>query len=162
SLETAVVGDTPNLAARLQTAAEPGTVVISDTTRLLVGSLFEYRELALSDLKGRRKVERAWAVLGESQIDNRYNALRRGQSTLVGRSEELELLVRRWEQSKTGDGRVVLLTGEPGIGKSHLIAALEQYLGAAPHLLLRFLCSPHHLNTPLYPLIRYIERAAGF
>jgi class 3 adenylate cyclase len=161
SLETAVVGDTPNLAARLQTAAEPGTVVISDATRLLVGGLFECRELVLPNLKGRQNVERASAVLGESLIDNRYDALRRGQSSLVGRTEELELLLRRWEQSKAGEGRVVLLTGEPGIGKSHLIAALEQSLGTGRKLL-RFLCSPHHLSTPLYPLIRQIERAAGF
>jgi len=162
SLEAAVVGDTPNRAAGLQTAADPSTVVISDATRLLVGSLFEYRELVLPNLKGRRKVERAWVVLGETLVDSRYEALRRGQSSLVGRTEELELLSRRWEQSKTGEGRVVLLTGESGIGKSHLIAALEQYIGAAPHLVLRFLCSPHHLDTPLYPLIRYFENAGSF
>ncbi len=161
SLEAAVVGDTPNLAARLQTAAEPGTVVISDATRLLVGSLFEYRELVLSDLKGRRAAERAWVVLGESLIDSRYEALRRSQLLLVGRTEELELLRRRWEQAKTGEGRVVLLTGEPGIGKSRLVSALEQYAGVAPHLRLRFVCSPHHLDTPLYPIIRHIERAAN-
>ena len=162
SLETAVVGDTPNLAARLQTAAEPGTVVISEATRLLVGNLFEYRELTLSKLKGRRGVERAWVVLRESLIDSRYEALRRGQSSLVGRTEELEFLLRRWEQAKTGEGRVILLTGEPGIGKSRLIAALEQCIGALPHLHLRFFCSPHHLDSPLHPIVRHIERAANF
>lgn len=156
------VGDAPNLAGRLQTAAEPSEVVISDATRLLVGRLFEYRDLVLPNLKGGRTVERAWVVLGESLIDSRYDALRRGQSSLVNRAEEFELLLRRWEQSKTSEGRVVLLTGEPGIGKSRLIAALEQHVGAAPHLLLRFLCSPHHLDTPLHPIIRHIERAADF
>jgi class 3 adenylate cyclase len=162
SLETSIVGDAPNLANRLQTSAESGTIVISDATRLLVGSLFEYRELVLPNLKGRSKVERAWVVLGESLIGSRYEALRHSQSSLVGRDEELELLLRRWEQSKTGGGRVVLLTGEPGIGKSRLIAALEHHVGAAPHLILRFLCSPHHQDTPLYPLIQHIERAARF
>jgi class 3 adenylate cyclase len=162
SREAAVVGDAPNLAARLQTAAEPGTVVISDATRLLVGSLFEYRELTLANLKGRRASERAWMVQGESTIESRYQALRRGQLSLVNRTEELETLVRRWEQAKTGEGRIVLLTGEPGIGKSRLVAALEQYTSSTPHLRLRFFCSPHHLNTPLYPVIRHIERAAKF
>jgi class 3 adenylate cyclase len=162
SLEIAVVGDTPNLASRLQTAAEPDTVVISDATRMLVGGLFEYRALVLSELKGRRGVEHAWVVLGESVIDSRYEALRRGQSSLVNRTEELELLLRRWEQAKTGEGRVILLTGDPGIGKSRLIAALEQCIGASPHLCLRFFCSPHHLDTPLHPIARHIERAANF
>src|SRR5262249_8412931 len=158
SREAAVVGDTPNLAARLQTAAEAGTLIISDATRLLVGDLFEYRELVLPNLKG-RAIEQAWVVLGESIIDSRYQALRRGQLSLVNRTEELELLVRRWEQAKTGEGRVVLLTGEPGIGKSRLIAALEQYI-AAPHQCLRFVCSPHHLDTPLHPIIQHIESVA--
>ena len=150
-------GSAPNLSAGLQSAAEPGTVVMCDATRLLVGSLFECRELALPDQKGR-----AWVVLGESVIDSRYEALRRGQVTLVNRTEELELLLRRWEQARGGGGRVVLLTGEPGIGKSRLVAALEQYATAGRHLCLRFLCSPHHLDTPLYPIIQHTERAAKF
>jgi class 3 adenylate cyclase len=162
SLEAAVVGDTPNLAARLQTAAEPGTVVISDATRLLVGHLFEYRELVLPNLKGRRKTEHAWVVLRESLIDSRYEALRRGQSRLVGRTEELEFMLRRWEQAKTGQGRVIFLTGDPGIGKSRLIAAFEECVGNSLHHPLRFFCSPHHLDTPLHPITRHIERAADF
>jgi class 3 adenylate cyclase len=112
------IGDTPNLAARLQAAAEAGTVVISSATRRLTGDLFEYRELALPDVKGRRAPERAWVVLGESVIESRFEALRGTRLHLVGRTEELELLRRRWEQAKTGEGRVVLLRGEPGIGKS--------------------------------------------
>lgn len=162
SREAAVVGDTPNLAARLQSVAEPGSVVISDATHLLVGSLFECRELALPNLKGRRGAERAWVVLGENVIDSRYDALRRGQLSLVNRTEELELLLRRWEQARSGEGRVVLLTGEPGIGKSRLVAALEQYAAIGRHRCLRFLCSPHHLDTPLYPIIQHTERAAKF
>jgi class 3 adenylate cyclase/predicted ATPase len=162
SREAAVVGDTPNLASRLQSAAEPGTVVISDATRLLVGSLFDCRELNLPGLKGRRGPERAWVVLGENVIDSRYEALRRGQLSLVNRTEELELLLRRWEQARAGQGRIVLLTGEPGIGKSRLVAALEQYALTGPHRCLRFLCSPHHQDTPLYPIIQHTERAARF
>jgi class 3 adenylate cyclase/tetratricopeptide (TPR) repeat protein len=162
SLETAVVGDTPNLAARLQAATEPGTVLISEATRLLVGNLFEYRELAFSKLKGARGIEHAWIVLRESLIDSRYEALHQGQSSLVGRTEELEFMLRRWEQAKTGDGRVVLLTGDPGIGKSRLVAALDQCISASSHSRLRFFCSPHHVDTPLYPIVRHLERAANF
>ena len=161
SLETVAVGDTPNLAARLQAAADPGKVVISDSTRLLTGDLFEYRELVLSNLKGRPAPERAWIVVGESIIDSRFEALRRGRLALFGRLEELELLLRRWEKAGTGEGRVVLLAGEPGMGKSHLVAALEQKVNVGPNLCLRFLCSPHHHDTPLYPVIRQIERAAN-
>jgi len=155
------IGDTPNLAARLQAAAEAGTVVISSATRRLTGDLFEYRELALPDVKGRRAPERAWVVLGESVIESRFEALRGTRLHLVGRTEELELLRRRWEQAKTGEGRVVLLRGEPGIGKSRLIVELEQDISTA-HGHLRFLCSPHHQDTPLHPVIRQIERSANF
>jgi class 3 adenylate cyclase/tetratricopeptide (TPR) repeat protein len=161
SLETLAVGDTPNLAARLQASADPGKVVISDSTRLLTGDLFEYRELVLSNLKGRPAPERAWTVVGESMIDSRFEALRRGRLALVGRLEELELLLRRWDKAGTGEGRVVLLAGEPGMGKSHLVAVLEQKVNVGPNLCLRFLCSPHHHDTPLYPVIRHIERAAN-
>ena len=162
SLEAAIVGNTPNLAKGLQASAEPGTVVISDATQQLVGSLFEYRELPPSKRKGRPGNERAWVVLGESLVESRYEALRRGQTSLANRSEELELLLRRWEQAKTGEGRVLLLTGDAGIGKSRLVAALEQAIGASPHWRLRFFCSPHHLNSPLHPIVRRIERTANF
>jgi class 3 adenylate cyclase len=161
-VKATAVGETPNLAARLQSVAEPDMVVISESTRLLTGDLFEYRELVLPPLKGSPAPERAWIVVGESMIDSRFEALRRGRLSLVGRTEELELLLRRWEKAKTGEGRVVLLAGEPGIGKSHLVAALEQKVNVAPKLRLRFLCSPHHHDTPLHPVIRQIERAAHF
>jgi class 3 adenylate cyclase len=160
SFKATAVGDTPSRAARLQAAAEPGAVVISESTRLLTGNLFEYRKLAFSDPKG--SPELAWTVAGESTIDSRFEALRGGRLSLVGRAEELELLLRRWETAKTGEGRVVLLAGEPGMGKSHLLAALEQKVNAAPNQRLRFICSPHHLDTPLHPVIRLTERAAGF
>ena len=101
-------------------------------------------------------------VLGESVIDSRFEALRRGRLHLVGRTEELELLLRRWGQAKAGEGRVVLLRGEPGMGKSRSIVELEQEVNATRHSRLRFLCSPHHQDTPLHPVIRQIERAANF
>ena len=157
-----MVGDVPNLAARLQTAADPGAVVISEATRNLVGNLFEYRSLELANLKGRRDTERARVVLRESAIESRYEALRSGHLPLVGRTEELDVLLRRWDQAKAGDGRVILLSGEAGIGKSRLVAALEQQVGDTAGTPLRYLCSPHHLDTPLYPIIRQIERRAGF
>ncbi len=162
SLEPAVVGETPNLAARLQTLAEPGMVVIGETTRRLTGGLFEYRELGPANLKGMDAPVHAWAVLAESTIDSRFEALRPEQMPLVGRAEEMELLLRRWEQAKTGTGRVVLVSGEPGMGKSRLIAALEQELVNAPHARLRFLCSSNYQDTPLHPVIRQLERTAGF
>ena len=162
SLELAAVGDTPNLAARLQAVADPGTVVISEATRGLTGDLFEYRELPMARLKGRRKSERMFEVLCESTIESRFEALHHDQLSLVGRAEELQLLQRRWEQAKIGEGRVVLVVGDPGIGKSRLIAELEHLVATTPHQRLRFVCSPHHRETPLHPVIRQMERAAGF
>jgi class 3 adenylate cyclase len=160
SLESSAVGDTLNLAARLQSLAEPGVVVIAEDTRRLIGGLFEYDALAPAQLKGWRNPVQAWAVLRESAIDSRFEALRTGERPLIGRQEEIELLSRRWEQSRSGAGRVVLLSGEPGIGKSRLIAALEESIRATPHVSLRFLCSPHHLDTPLDPIVRQLTRVA--
>src|SRR5262245_10970286 len=162
SLETAVVGETPNLAARLQPLAEPGMVVIAAAPRRLTGGLFEYRQLAPAKLKGMEAPVQAWGVLAESAIDSRFEALRPEQVRLVGRREEIELLTRRWEQVKGGSGRVVLLSGEPGMGKSRLIAALEQELGDTAHISMRFLCSPYYQDTSLHPVIRQLERSAGF
>jgi hypothetical protein len=163
SLESPVVGDTPNLAAGLQSLAEPGMVVIAESTRRLTGGLFDYQELGSHRLKGRGAPIEAWAVLGESAVESRFEALRRaGQAALVGRSDEVELMLRRWDQARTGEGRVVLLSGEPGMGKSRLIAALEQEIGDVPHVRIRFLCSPHHQDTPLHPVIRHLERSANF
>jgi class 3 adenylate cyclase len=162
SLESSVVGDTPNLAARLQTLAEPGMVVISDETRQLVGRLFEYRDLGRVDLKGVPVPVQVWAVLGESTIDSRFEALRSGDAALVGRIEEMELLTRRWEQVKQGEGRVVLLAGEPGMGKSRLVTAFERDVHSAAHACLRFVCSPHHQDAPLQPIIAHLERKADF
>ncbi|MBV9556435.1 MAG: AAA family ATPase, partial [Pseudolabrys sp.] len=161
SLESAAVGETPNLAARLQAVAEPGMVVIAEATRRLTGRLFEYRDLGEARMKGLEAAVQTWAVLGEAVIDSRFEALRPGQGSLVGREEELALLLRRWDQVKNGEGRVVLLSGEPGIGKSRLIAALEESLANAPPGRVRLVCSPHYQDTPLHPVIRQIKRVAG-
>ena len=161
SLEWAVVGEAANLANRLQQyVAKSGMVVVDDVTRRLVGGMFEYRNLGPHDLKGFSAPVQTWAVLAEGVVDGRYEALRAGQIPLVGRTEELEMLMRRWEQVGTGEGRVVLLSGEAGVGKSRLIAAFEQKIVGVPHAVVRWVCSPLFQDTPLYPVIRQIERAA--
>ena len=132
SQEQAIVGETPNLAARLQGIAEPNSVVIAESTRKLVGNLFELEDLGAQDLKGIAGPVRAWAALRPSSVESRFEALHAsGLTELVGREEELELLLRRWSKAKTGEGQVVLLSGEPGIGKSRLTAALLERLAAS-------------------------------
>ena len=163
SQEQAIVGDTPNLAARLQGVAEPNSVVIAESTRKLVGNLFELDDLGAQDLKGIEGPVRAWAALRPSSVESRFEALHAsGLTELVGREEELEMLLRRWSKAKTGEGQVVLLSGEPGIGKSRLTAALLERVAAEPHTRLRNFCSPQHTDSAFYPTIGQIERAAGF
>src|SRR6516225_2190681 len=158
-----VVGETPNLAARLQAIAEPNTFVISEATRRLLGDLFELRDLELRELKGITGPVRAFAVLRASSAESRFEAMHPGGLTaLVGRDEELELLLRRWARAKTGEGQVVLLSGEAGIGKSRLSAAILEHLANEPHTRLRYFCSPQHTDSALYPIISQMERAAGF
>jgi class 3 adenylate cyclase/predicted ATPase len=161
--ERGIVGETPNLAARLQGVAEPNTVVIAEGTRRLLGNLFELEDLGAKDLKGIARPVRAWAALRQASLGSRFEALHAGGLTdLIGREEELELLLRRWSKAKTGEGQVVLLSGEPGIGKSRLTAALLERLTTEPHTRLRYFCSPLHTDSTLYPLISQMERAAGF
>jgi class 3 adenylate cyclase len=161
--EQAVVGETPNVAARLQSAAKPNTVVIAESTRKLLGNLFDVEDLGPQDLKGIGDPVRAWAVLRPASVESRFDALHAsGLTELVGREEELELLVRRWSKAKTGEGQVVLLSGEAGIGKSRLTAALMERLEGEPHTRLRYFCSPQHTDSALYPIIGQMERAAGF
>ena len=163
SQEQAIVGETPNLAARLQGVAEPNSVVIAESTRKLVGNLFELEDLGAQDLKGIAGPARAWAVLRASSAEGRFEAFHAsGLTELVGREEELDLLLRRWSKAKTGEGQVVLLSGEPGIGKSRLTAALMERLAPEPHTRLRDFCSPQHTDSALYPIISQMERAAGF
>ena len=141
--EQSVVGETPNLAARLQALAEPDGVVIAAGTRRLVGDLFEYRDLGAMEVKGIATPVPAWQVLRPSVVASRFEALRRSALTpLVGRDEEIDLLLRRWARAKAGGGQVVLVSGEPGLGKSRIVAALQERLHAEPHLRLRYFCSP--------------------
>jgi class 3 adenylate cyclase/tetratricopeptide (TPR) repeat protein len=161
--ERGIVGETPNLAARLQGIAEPNMVVIADGTRRLLGNLFELEDLGAKDLKGIAGPMRVFAALRASSAEGHFEALHTtGLTALVGREEELELLLRRWSKAKTGEGQVVLLSGEGGIGKSRLTAALLEHLATEPHTRLRYFCSPHHRDSALYPAITQLERAAGF
>ena len=161
--EQSVVGETPNLAARLQALAEPDMVVIADSTRRLVGDLFEYRDLGAVEVKGLAGPVRSWQVLRPSVVASRFEALRGAALTpLVGRNEEIELLLRRWARAMTGDGQVVLVSGEPGLGKSRITAALAEGLQAEPHIRLRYFCSPYHQDSALFPFIEQLGRAAGF
>ncbi|HWZ13100.1 MAG TPA: adenylate/guanylate cyclase domain-containing protein, partial [Acidobacteriaceae bacterium] len=163
SQEQAIVGETPNLAARLQGIAEPNGVVIAESTRKLVGGLLELQDLGAQGLKGITGPVRAWAALRPASVESRFEALHTGGLTeLVGREEELELLLRRWSKAKTGEGQVVLLSGEPGIGKSRLTATLLERVAAEPQTRLRNFCSPQHTDSAFYPTIGQIERAAGF
>ena len=163
SQEQAIVGETPNLAARLQGVAEPNAVVIAESTRKLVGNLFELQDLGSQELKGIASPARAWVALRPSSVEGRFDALHAtGLTELVGREEELDLLFRRWSRAKSGEGQVVLLSGEPGIGKSRLTAAVLERIAAEPHTRLRYFCSPQHTDSALYPIISQMERAAGF
>ena len=161
--EQAVVGETPNLAARLQSIAKPNTVVIAESTRKLLANLFDLQDLGAKDVKGIAGPMRAYAALRPSSAEGRFEALHvSGLTALVGREEELELLSRRWARAKTDEGQVVLLSGEAGIGKSRLTAALLERLAAEPHTRLRYFCSPQHTDSALYPVIGQMERAARF
>ena len=148
--ERGVVGETPNLAARLQALSTPNTLVIGEATRRQIGGLFDLEDLGPQQLGGFAELQAAWRVLGESGEVSRFEALRSAATPLVGRDEELELLLRRWQQAKGREGRVALISGEPGIGKSRLTAALSERIEAEPHTRLCYFCSPHHQDsTPL-------------
>jgi class 3 adenylate cyclase/predicted ATPase len=160
--ERGIVGDTPNLAARLQSIAEPNSVVIAESTRKLVGNLFELEDRGPRELKGIDGTVRASVALRPSSVESRFEALRIATTPMVGRDEELTLLARRWEQAKTGEGQIVLVSGEPGIGKSRLAETTVERIAGESHTRLRFFCSPHHQDSALYPVIAHLERAASF
>jgi class 3 adenylate cyclase/predicted ATPase len=157
-----IVGETPNLAARLQGIAEPNTVVLGEATRSLLGNLFELDDLGAIELRGLALPVRAWVALRASTVESRFEALHpSGLTALVGREEETELLLRRWSRAKGGEGRVVLISGEAGVGKSRLTAALLETLAPEAHTRLRYFCSPQHTDSAFYPIIGQMERAAG-
>jgi class 3 adenylate cyclase/predicted ATPase len=161
--ENAVIGETPNLAARLQTFAKPGTVLICESTHRLTDGQFECRNLGPVALKGWAEPIPAWQVLATSGMESRFEAQHKTRLTsLIGRDEEIELLLRRWRHVAQGEGCAVVLTGEPGIGKSHVALALQERIQAEPHITVRHFCSAHHTNSALYPFIRQLERAARF
>jgi len=160
--EHGVVGETPNLAARLQALAQPGALVIAENTRRQIGALFEIEDLGLQPLAGFAEPQHTWRVVHEGGVLSRFEALRSETTPLIGRDEELDLLLRRWQQAKADEGRVVLVSGEPGIGKSRLTAALSERIARDPHTRLRYFCSPHYQDSALYPFITQLERAAGF
>ena len=160
--ERGIIGQTPNLAARLQSSAKPNQVIIAESTRRLLGNLFELKHLGARGLKGIAEPVQTWAVLRVSSVASRFEALHTaGLMALIGREEEVELLLRRWSTAKTGEGQVVLLSGEAGIGKSRLTAELLERLAGEPLTPLRYFCSPQHTDSALYPIIGQMERAAG-
>lgn len=160
--ERGVVGETPNLAARLQSLATPDSIVIGPTTRRVLGDLFDYDDLGPIEVKGFEIPVQAFRVLQASSVESRFEALRTTTTPLVGREEEIEILMRRWARVEQGDGQVVLISGEAGIGKSRIVQALQDRLSNEPHTRLRHFCSPHHQDSALYPIISQLERAAGF
>ncbi|XSC46703.1 AAA family ATPase [Bradyrhizobium sp. RDT10] len=157
------MGATPNLAARLEQLAEPGAVVISESTRRLLGSWFTITDLGLQQFRGIEVPLRAFRVLGEATAEGRFEALRQADvAPLIGRENELALLIDRWEMAKSSEGQVVLLSGEAGIGKSRIVLALRERLRSEPRFRIGYFCSPHHVNSALWPVIAQLQQAAGY
>jgi class 3 adenylate cyclase len=161
--ERGVVGETPNLAARLQALAEPGNVVIAESTRRLVGAAFELKALAPQNMEGFAAPVSAWLVMREADNVSRFEASRSETMTpFVGREQEVALLLERWRDAAEGEGQAVLLSGEAGIGKSRILAMLLERVGAEHYIAMRYQCSPHHVSNASYPIIGQIWHAAGF
>jgi hypothetical protein len=160
--EQTVVGDTPNLAARLQALAAPGQVVVAEATRRLLGAGFLLDDLGAQALKGIAGAVAAFAVTGERVLASRFEGRAAGLQPMVGRDQELALLMERWAQAEAGEGQAVLLVGEAGVGKSRISRALLDALGERPHMRIRYQCSPYHTGSALWPVIQQLEHAAGF
>ena len=160
--ERTIVGDTPNLAARLQALAAPNTILISEATRNLLGGLFELEPMGNHELKGFARPVPVWRVLGEAAAKSRFAATRRGKLPLVGRAQEMELMLDRWRLARAGEGQIVTVLGEAGIGKSRSVEALYEVVSGEPHTRIYLQCSPYHRDSALYPVIQHLGRAARF
>ena len=159
----AVVGETPNLAARLQEVAGAGQVAVGEATRHLIGEVFQLHDLGTQNLKGFAEPLSVWLVVGGRVVESRFEAVHAGQLTaFVGREPEIDMLVDRWAQAKQGEGQVVLVSGEAGIGKSRIAQTLRERIADEPHTRLRFQCLPYYTSTALYPFISQLEQAAKF
>ena len=162
SEQQAMVGDTPNIAARLQSLAEPGVVVVAASTRELLGGLFTFRNLGLREIKGISEPIAAWAVEGGATSESRFEAVRKARSMgFVGRKAEIEFALSRQQLAWQGHGQMVLISGEAGIGKSRIVATLSESLALGAHRRIRYQCSPYHTNSALHPFVAQLERAAG-
>lgn len=159
--ERTIVGETPNLAARLQALAGPDCILVSESTQRLLGGLFELTHTGEHELKGFARPVPAWRVCGEASVESRFAAIRAGRLPLIGRAHEVGLMRERWHLAQQGEGQILTVTGEAGIGKSRLIEALQQELAAEAHARINLQCSPYHSDSALYPLIQYLTRAAG-
>jgi class 3 adenylate cyclase/tetratricopeptide (TPR) repeat protein len=161
--ERTIVGETPNLAARLQALAGPDCILVSESTQKLLGGLFELTHTGEHDLKGFARPVPAWQVCGEASVESRFAAIRTGGSLpLIGRAHEMGLMCQRWQLARQGEGQIITVTGEAGIGKSRAIEALQEELAAEPHARVNLQCSPYHSDSALYPVIQYLNRAARF
>ncbi len=161
--EHAVVGETPNLAARLQALAEPDAILISQSTYSLLGRQFDYQRLGEHSLKGFANPVPVWRVLREASIASRFSAERTvGAASFVGRTQEVALILDRWQMAKQNEGQVVVLSGEPGMGKSRILDGVCERLGDETYYHLICQCSSYHTNSALHPIIRNLEHAAGF
>ena len=160
--EKTVVGEAPNLAAHLQGTAEPNGVVISNATRQLVGDVFRLQQFNIQNLKGAKQPTAAWRVLGEKIATSRFAAHVTSLTNFVGREQEVGLLADRWRQAGQGEGQVVFLAGEAGIGKSRIVETFRHFIGDGPHAEMRYQCSPYHVSSALFPIIQQLESAADF
>jgi class 3 adenylate cyclase/tetratricopeptide (TPR) repeat protein len=161
--ERTIVGETPNLAARLQALADPDTILISESTQNLLGGLFELERTGEHELKGFARLVPAWRVGCEASVESRFAAIRAGRNLpLIGRAHEMGLMLERWQLARQSEGQIVTVTGEAGIGKSRSIEALQEALANEPHARVNLQCSPYHGDSALYPVIQYLNRAAGF
>jgi class 3 adenylate cyclase/tetratricopeptide (TPR) repeat protein len=160
--EHSIVGETPNLAARLQTLAESNSVLVSESTHHLLGRQFDYQDLGEQRLKGFANAVKVWRVLREAAVASRFHASAARKGPFIGRIQEMGLLLERWRLARDGKGQVVLLSGEPGIGKSRIVDALRERIADDSHYHLICQCSTYHTNSALHPVIHQFERSAGF